>query len=257
MLPKEQKRKRRGIRKVAFEGAARVGPYTTSGMSASLVRLATDTTTFYEQLTELQWKAEFYTHSESECITSSCNICVVIWADCGCDCPDVTGCCCITYQACQSAATERPHHEDCRIHIIHSRIQRLLSRFSLNVAKHTKVEWISIQHHHLLARPHTSIITLPPNHLQPKMSSPQTKPSEPQDLTPSATTQSKDPSTPPCAVTKQFESCGEWTLHRLEAAQQFTCTRCTTAKKAKLIAIKDGRWDDMCCNACYGNMLSK
>ena len=110
VLPKEQKRKRRGIRKVAFEGAARVGPYTTSGMSASLVRLATDTTTFYEQLTELQWKAEFYTHSESECITLSCNICVVIWADCGCDCPDVTGCCCITYQACQSAATERPHH---------------------------------------------------------------------------------------------------------------------------------------------------
>lgn len=243
MLPKEQKRERRGIRKVAFEGAARVGPYTTSGTNASLVRLATDTTTtFYEQPTELQCKAELHTHSESECISKSCNVGVGVWADCDCNCSRATGCCCTTYQACQLAATER-----------------LLLSFSSNIAKHTKAEWVSIQNHYLLARPHPLIITLPasPNDLQPKMCSPQPKDSEPQDRTPNVTTQSKDPSTPPCAVTKQFEPRGEWTLHRLEAAQQFTCTRCTTAKKAKLVATKDSRWNDMCCNACYGNMLSK
>lgn len=37
----------------------------------------------------------------------------------------------------------------------------------------------------------------------------------------------------------------------------FTCGRCNKEKKSKLIATYGGRWDDLRCNGCYGQLLSK
>ena len=58
-------------------------------------------------------------------------------------------------------------------------------------------------------------------------------------------------------VVKDYEPKGEMTLHRLSSATAFTCGRCNREKKAKLIATYGGRWDDLRCNGCYGQLLSK
>ena len=59
------------------------------------------------------------------------------------------------------------------------------------------------------------------------------------------------------SVVKDYEPKGEMTLHRLSSATSFTCGRCNKEKKAKLIATYRGRWDDLRCNGCYGQLLSK
>ncbi|KAF1947003.1 hypothetical protein EJ02DRAFT_489394 [Clathrospora elynae] len=64
-------------------------------------------------------------------------------------------------------------------------------------------------------------------------------------------------SMPPSTITMRYEPRGDWTLHRLDSATEFTCGQCNKQKKAKLIAICHGMWDDLCCNACYGQILSK
>jgi hypothetical protein len=64
-------------------------------------------------------------------------------------------------------------------------------------------------------------------------------------------------STTPSTVTKQYKPHGEWTLHRLETATDFSCSQCKKQKKTKLMATKTGSWDDLCCNGCYGKMISK
>ena len=58
-------------------------------------------------------------------------------------------------------------------------------------------------------------------------------------------------------VVKDYEPKGEMTLHRLSSATAFTCGRCNKEKKAKLIATYRDRWDDLRCNGCYGQVLSK
>ncbi len=58
-------------------------------------------------------------------------------------------------------------------------------------------------------------------------------------------------------IVKDYETQGEMTLHRLSSATAFTCGRCNKDKKAKLIATYRGRWDDLRCNGCYGQLLSK
>ncbi|KAF2637443.1 hypothetical protein P280DRAFT_407250 [Massarina eburnea CBS 473.64] len=73
---------------------------------------------------------------------------------------------------------------------------------------------------------------------------------------------SKEPSNPnasesPFKVTMQYDPQGEWTLHRLESATSFGCGQCNKQKKAKLVATRHGQWDDLCCNGCYGLLLSK
>ncbi|KAF1973485.1 hypothetical protein BU23DRAFT_464727, partial [Bimuria novae-zelandiae CBS 107.79] len=47
------------------------------------------------------------------------------------------------------------------------------------------------------------------------------------------------------------------TLHRLASPYDFLCLQCNRRKKAKLVAIRHNQWDNLCCNACYGLMLSK
>jgi hypothetical protein len=58
-------------------------------------------------------------------------------------------------------------------------------------------------------------------------------------------------------VVKQYNPRGEWTLHRLASSTSFMCGRCNREKKAKLVATRNNRWDDICCNACYGHLLSR
>lgn len=62
---------------------------------------------------------------------------------------------------------------------------------------------------------------------------------------------------PQFEVGKSYPPKGQWTLHRLASATGFTCSRCNKDKKAKLVAVGDNRWDTLCCNACYGLLLSK
>lgn len=62
--------------------------------------------------------------------------------------------------------------------------------------------------------------------------------------------------THPFEVEKHYEPRGEWTLHRLASATQFVCGQCKKHKKAKLVATRQGSWDDLCCNTCYGQCLS-
>ena len=73
-----------------------------------------------------------------------------------------------------------------------------------------------------------------------------------------ATDSSETPApTTPSTVTKQYKPHGEWTLHRREAATEFFCGKCRKQKKAKLMATRNGNWDDLCCNGCYGEILAQ
>lgn len=58
-------------------------------------------------------------------------------------------------------------------------------------------------------------------------------------------------------VVKGYPARGELTLYCLSSSTTFLCGRCNKEKKAKLIATYQGQWDDLCCNNCYGQLLSK
>jgi hypothetical protein len=58
------------------------------------------------------------------------------------------------------------------------------------------------------------------------------------------------------AVVKVFDPKGELTLHRLSSSTLFTCGRCNKEKTAKLVATHRDHWNDLRCNACYGQLLS-
>lgn len=60
----------------------------------------------------------------------------------------------------------------------------------------------------------------------------------------------------PFEIEKHYEPRGDWTLHRLVSATRFICSQCNKEKKAKLVATKHKAWDELCCNACYGQHLS-
>jgi hypothetical protein len=72
----------------------------------------------------------------------------------------------------------------------------------------------------------------------------------------SSSDQNTDATASPFEVVKDYDPRGEWTLHRLASATNFTCGRCTRDKKAKLVATRNNQWDDICCNGCYGKLLS-
>lgn len=61
----------------------------------------------------------------------------------------------------------------------------------------------------------------------------------------------------PFEVVKRYDPRCGWTLNRLASSTGFLCHRCKKQKKAKLIAVQHNRWDKLCCNACYGLLLSK
>ncbi|KAF1842605.1 uncharacterized protein K460DRAFT_189211 [Cucurbitaria berberidis CBS 394.84] len=64
-------------------------------------------------------------------------------------------------------------------------------------------------------------------------------------------------SSPTFEVAKHYAPQGEWTLHRLVTCTGFLCHRCNKQKKAKLVATRHNQWDEVCCNGCYGELLSK
>ncbi|KAF1964070.1 hypothetical protein BU23DRAFT_562262 [Bimuria novae-zelandiae CBS 107.79] len=46
--------------------------------------------------------------------------------------------------------------------------------------------------------------------------------------------------TPPSEIVKQYESQGQWTLHRLASPYDFLCFQCNKRKKAEPVAICKG-----------------
>lgn len=52
---------------------------------------------------------------------------------------------------------------------------------------------------------------------------------------------------------KVYEPIGSMQLFRLtNVIKAFTCARCQRQKGGTLVAIKDGDWSDLYCNACHG-----
>ncbi|RAL12832.1 uncharacterized protein BO97DRAFT_405118 [Aspergillus homomorphus CBS 101889] len=57
-------------------------------------------------------------------------------------------------------------------------------------------------------------------------------------------------------VVKTFPPRGNMQQHRLSKATNVYCTRCNCTKTAKLVTTIDEKWDELYCNACYGNNLA-
>lgn len=77
-----------------------------------------------------------------------------------------------------------------------------------------------------------------------------------EDFTNLQESQQQDVATFPFKVEKIYEPRGDWMLHRLVSATLFLCSQCNKEKKAKLVAKKHNAWNQICCNACYGKVLS-
>ncbi|OIW31628.1 hypothetical protein CONLIGDRAFT_641417 [Coniochaeta ligniaria NRRL 30616] len=60
----------------------------------------------------------------------------------------------------------------------------------------------------------------------------------------------------PFQIVKTFPPRGELQQYRLTATTEFSCCHCQQQKKSKLVAIKEGKWDQLLCNGCYGLLLS-
>lgn len=58
-------------------------------------------------------------------------------------------------------------------------------------------------------------------------------------------------------VIKAFPPRFQLQQFRLASATDFSCARCETKKKSKLIAVEGGDWDKSLCNGCYGALLAK
>ncbi|KAH8153168.1 uncharacterized protein LAJ45_02755 [Morchella importuna] len=58
-------------------------------------------------------------------------------------------------------------------------------------------------------------------------------------------------------VVKVYPSRGPMTQYRLASATTFTCSRCQRQKTAKLVATRNGQWDALLCNGCYGFIISR
>ncbi|KAI4869836.1 hypothetical protein F4820DRAFT_405219 [Hypoxylon rubiginosum] len=64
------------------------------------------------------------------------------------------------------------------------------------------------------------------------------------------------PVPPEFNIVKAYPPRGILQQCRLAAVKQFSCCRCRKSKTSKLVAIKEGRWDQLWCNGCYGLLLS-
>lgn len=59
------------------------------------------------------------------------------------------------------------------------------------------------------------------------------------------------------AIIKTYPKQGALQQYRLIRATDFHCCECNKSKKAKLIAVRHGNWNETVCNGCYGLLLSK
>ena len=57
-------------------------------------------------------------------------------------------------------------------------------------------------------------------------------------------------------IIKEYPIKGNLKQFRIENATQFYCCKCEIVKKAKLIAVVGEDWEQLVCNACYGNINS-
>jgi hypothetical protein len=58
-------------------------------------------------------------------------------------------------------------------------------------------------------------------------------------------------------VAKDYKPHGDMTLYRLSSSTPFICSHCNKEKRAKLVATYQDNWEDLRCNACYGEILSE
>jgi hypothetical protein len=58
-------------------------------------------------------------------------------------------------------------------------------------------------------------------------------------------------------VTKRYPSRGPLQQFRFAETTAFTCFRCSTSKKSKLITVYNRDWSKRLCNGCYGRLLSR
>lgn len=61
---------------------------------------------------------------------------------------------------------------------------------------------------------------------------------------------------PPAHIIKEYPQRGVMKQYRFEKAIAFSCFRCNSEKKAKLITIYNSNWNKKLCNGCYGRLLS-
>ncbi|KAI5850575.1 hypothetical protein DFP73DRAFT_539927 [Morchella snyderi] len=67
----------------------------------------------------------------------------------------------------------------------------------------------------------------------------------------------QDAASAPFEVVQVYPSRGPLTQYRLASAKRFKCSRCQKQKTAKLVATRNGQWDALLCNGCYGFILSR
>jgi hypothetical protein len=58
-------------------------------------------------------------------------------------------------------------------------------------------------------------------------------------------------------VLKEYPARGALQQFRLTKVTKFTYSRYNKDKTAKLVVTKDGNWESLMCNGCYGFMLSQ
>jgi hypothetical protein len=69
------------------------------------------------------------------------------------------------------------------------------------------------------------------------------------------TASDQDANPPPLDVLKEFPMRGHLQQFRLAKVTKFTCDRCNKEKTSKLVVTKDGNWEKLMCNGCYGFLL--
>lgn len=58
-------------------------------------------------------------------------------------------------------------------------------------------------------------------------------------------------------VVKKRTSRPPFQQYHLVALEEFECAHCKKTKKSNNVAVKDGNWDEVYCNGCTGELLSK
>ncbi|KAI2608731.1 uncharacterized protein GGS25DRAFT_491417 [Hypoxylon fragiforme] len=62
---------------------------------------------------------------------------------------------------------------------------------------------------------------------------------------------------PQFTIAKTFPPRGGMQQYRLDKSHKFTCGRCQKDKTAKLVVVREGWWEQLWCNGCYGEVLAK
>ena len=58
-------------------------------------------------------------------------------------------------------------------------------------------------------------------------------------------------------VVKRFPENRNMQLMGLRIPAAFHCSRCNARKRSKLVAVVAGDWNELLCDGCYGELLTK